>query len=133
MKLTSAAVVLVLLAPAACGGSENSFARDYNRAVRPLSELGQHMGTQPRAFQRLARRTAETRDNLAKLNAPDDAQDELDALLARLDKVTADLSAVAKAARSTDVVTQRRAAKALVRSSAQVERAETALKRAVEG
>jgi hypothetical protein len=132
MKLTSSAVLLVLLVLAGCGGSDSSFAQDYNRAVRPLSELGEGMGDQPQAFERLARRTKQTRDNLAKLEAPDDAQDELDALLERLDAVTADLSAVAAAARSKDVVRQRRAAKRLVRSSEAVQRSEAALKQAVE-
>jgi hypothetical protein len=40
---------------------------------------------------------------------------------------------VATAARGNDVVNQRKAAKALVRSSNEVEQAETRLKRAVEG
>jgi hypothetical protein len=133
MRLTSSAVLVVLLVLAGCGGADSSFTDDYNRAVKPLSELGQGMGSQPREFDRLARRTQQTRDNLAKLEAPDDAQDEFDTLLGRLDEVTADLSAVASAARSEDVVKQRRAAKRLVKSSAEVQRAEAALKEAVEG
>jgi hypothetical protein len=131
MKLTSAVVLLVLLAPAACGGSDSSFAEDYNRAVEPLSRLGEGMGTQAREFDRLARRTAETRANLEKLDAPDDARDEFDRLLATLNRVTGDLSAVARATRSKDMVRQRRAAKRLVRSSTAVQRAEAALRRAV--
>jgi hypothetical protein len=133
MKLTSSAVVLVLLALAGCGGSDSSFAEDYNEAVEPLSQLGQGMGTQASEFDRLARRTEKTRDNLAELDAPDDAKDEFDALLARLDKVTGDLTAVARATRSKDVVRQRRAAKRLVRSSTEVQKAEAALRAAVEG
>jgi hypothetical protein len=133
MRVTSSAVLVVLLVLAGCGGADSSFTDDYNRAVKPLSELGQGMGSQPREFDRLARRTQQTRDNLAKLEAPDDAQDEFDTLLGRLDEVTADLSAVASAARSEDVVKQRRAAKRLVKSSARVQRAEAALKEAVEG
>jgi hypothetical protein len=132
MKLTSAAVVLVLLAMAGCGSDDNgSFTRDYNRAVRPLSRLGQHVGTSPASFDRLARRTQATRDNIAELDAPDDAKDELHALVGRLDAVTADLRGVARAARGNDVVKQRKAANALVRSSNAVQRAETKLKRAV--
>jgi hypothetical protein len=131
MKLRSAAALLVLLAAAGCGGDDRSFTQDYNRAVRPLSTLGQHIGTKPRSFDRLATRTAETRRNLAKLDAPGDAKDELKALLARLDAVTADLRHVATASRGNDVVKQRRAARALVQSSNAVERAERKLKRAV--
>jgi hypothetical protein len=133
MKLTSAAVVLVLLLLAGCSGSDDSFTDEYNEAVRPLSRLEQGLGTQPREFERLARRTRDTRRKLAKLDAPDDAQDELEALLEQLDRVTADLSAVATAARDHDVAEQRRAARRLVRSSTQVQRAENALKEAVEG
>ena len=133
MKLTSSAVVLVLLAVAGCGGGDGSFSQDYNRAVRPLREIGAGMGTQPRAFDRLARRTEQTRANLAKLDAPGDAQDELDALLKRLDAVTMDLRDVARAERSRDVVKQGQAAKALVRSSTAVQQAETALRNALNG
>jgi len=133
MRVTSSAVVVVLLLAAGCGGSDDSFTDDYNQAVKPLSRLERGMGTQPREFERLARRTRQTRRNLAKLDAPDDAQGEFDALLRQLDRVTADLKAVARAARSHDVARQRHAARRLVRSSTSVQRAETALKGAVEG
>ncbi len=132
MRLTSSAVVLVLLALWGCGGEDSSFTEDYNKAVRPLSSFGE-IGAGPAEFDRLAQRTGRIRKNLAGLDAPEDAQDEFDALLARLDDVTRDLSAVATAERSKDVVKQRRAARRLVRSSNAVERAETALKQAVEG
>jgi hypothetical protein len=134
MKHRSAAALVVLLAATGCGGgNERTFAQDYNRAVRPLSRLEEHLGTKPSSFDRLARRTAATRRNLAKLDPPDRARDELDAMLHRLDEVTADLRRVAKTARGTDVVKQRRAARSLVRSSNAVEDAETRLKRAVQG
>jgi hypothetical protein len=133
MRLRSAAALLVLLAAAGCGGDDSTFTQDYNRAVRPLSRLGDHIGTKPSSFDVLARRTHETRANLSKLDPPNGAQDEMEALLARLDAVTADLRGVAKAARGNDVVHQRKAAKALVRSSNAVEQAETKLKRAVAG
>ena len=133
MKLPSSAVVLVLLAVAGCGGGDGSFTQDYNQAVRPLRDLGAGMGTQPRAFARLAERTEQTRANLSKLDAPDGAQDEFDALLGRLDQVTMDLRGVARAERNRDVAEQREAAKALVRSSTAVQRAESALRQAVEG
>jgi len=132
MRLPSAAALLVLLAVAGCGGDDSTFTQDYNRAVRPLSRLGEHIGTKPSSFDALARRTHETRNNLSKLDTPDGAQDEMKALLKGLDEVTADLRGVAKAARGNDVVHQRKAAKALVRSSNEVERAETKLKRAVD-
>ena len=133
MKLTSAGALLVLLLLAGCGGSDNSFTEGYNKAVEPLSQLGQGMGERPREFDVLARRTGQTRRKLAKLDPPEDAQDEFDALLGHLDDVTADLRAVATAARGNDVVKQRQAATRLVRSTGEVQQAETALKAAVEG
>ena len=67
----------------------------------------------------------------AKLQAPDGAEDELKVMLVRLDDVTGDLRRVAAAARGHDPVKQRRAARALVRSSNAVQRAESKLKAAV--
>jgi ABC-type transporter Mla subunit MlaD len=134
MKLTSPVMVLVLLALAGCGGeSGDSFTEDYNEAVRPLSELKTNMGTNAAQFDKLADRTGETRDNLADLDPPADAQDEMDKLLAGLDRVTDDLSGVADAVRSKDPVKQQDAAKRLVKSSTDVQQAETALQQAVEG
>jgi prophage DNA circulation protein len=133
MKLTSSAVLLVLLALAGCGGSDSGFTDDYNQAVKPLSELEQGKGTQPREFDQLAERTRDTRENLSKLDPPDGAKDEFRALLVELDNVTKDLRAVASAARDKDVVAQREAAQALVKSSTDVQQAESELKQAVEG
>jgi uncharacterized phage infection (PIP) family protein YhgE len=134
MKLTSPVLLLVLLAVAGCGGgSDDSFTEDYNKAVQPLSQLKTGQGTNAAQFDKLADRTGETRDNLADLDPPSDAQDEMDKLLAGLDSVTQDLSGVADAIRSKDPVKQQDAAKQLVRSSAEVQQAETALKQAVEG
>ena len=132
MQLRSAAALLVLLAVAGCGGDESAFSQDYNRAVRPLSRLGEHVGTKPSSFDALARRTHQTRANLSKLDPPNGAEDEMKALLGRLDDVTTDLRDVATAARGHDVVDQRKAARALIRSSTAVEQAETKLKRVVE-
>ena len=134
MKLTSPVLLLVLLAVAGCGGgSDDSFTEDYNKAVQPLSQLKTGMGTNSAQFDKLAERTGETRDNLAELDPPSDAQDEMDKLLAGLNSVTKDLTGVADAIRSKDPVKQRDAAKQLVQSSAEVQHAETALKQAVEG
>jgi hypothetical protein len=133
MKLTSSAVVLVLLVAAGCGGSDNSFTDEYNEAVRPLSRMERGMGTKPREFERLARGTEATRQNLERLDPPEDAQDEFDAFLAQLDRITTDLKAVAAAERSHDVAEQREAAAQLLRSGAKVQQAERALKAAVEG
>ena len=133
MKVTSPVAVLVLLVVAGCGGGNESFTEDYNDAVKPLSELGANVGSSAGEFDRLAAKTKKTRDNLADLDPPDDAQDEMDKLLAGLEGVTRDLSAVADAVRAKDPAEQADAAKQLVRSSAEVQRAESALQQAVEG
>jgi chromosome segregation ATPase len=134
MKLTSPVVLLVLLAVAGCGGgSDDSFTEDYNDAVKPLSELKTDMGSNAAQFDKLAERTGETRDNLADLDPPEEAQDEMDKLLSGLDRVTEDLSGVADAVRSKDPVKQQDAAKRLVESSADVQEAESALQKAVDG
>jgi hypothetical protein len=57
----------------------------------------------------------------------------MDKLLAGLESVTRDLSAVADAVREKDPAQQAEAAKQLVQSSSEVQRAETALQQAVEG
>jgi hypothetical protein len=133
MKLTSPVAVLVLLAVAGCGGGNDSFTEDYNKAVKPLAELQTGVGSTAREFDRLADGTRRTRRNLADLDPPDEAEDEMDKLLAGLEVVRRDLSAVADAIRSKDFAEQADAAKQLVESSAQVERAEAALQQAVEG
>jgi hypothetical protein len=133
MKLTSPVALLVLLVVTGCGGGNDSFTDDYNEAVKPLAELQTSGGSSAGEFDRLADRTEKTRDNLADLDPPDDAQDEMDKLLAGLEGVTRDLSAVADAVRAKDPAEQAQAAKQLVQSSSEVQRAETALQRAVEG
>jgi uncharacterized phage infection (PIP) family protein YhgE len=133
MKLTSPVALLVLLVVAGCGGGNDSFTDDYNEAVKPLSELKTSIGSSAGEFDRLADRTKKTRENLADLDPPDDAQDEMDKLLSGLDGVTRDLSAVADGIRSKDPAEQADAAKQLVKSSTEVQQAESALQQAVEG
>jgi hypothetical protein len=133
MRLGSSGAVLVLLAIAGCGGGDDSFTQDFNRAVTPISRLGGDPGAQPENYDQLARRTRRTRENLARLDAPDGAQDELDALVAGLDEVTRSLVRVARATKSKDPVRQRRAARRLEDATGEFRRAENALHRAVGG
>lgn len=131
MRLTSSAALLVLLLMPGCGGDDVSFTEDYNQAVTPISELRGNLGARPEDYDRLADRTRETRRNLARLEAPDGAGDELAAVVAGLDDVTGSLLAVARAARSEDPVLERRAARRLERSNDEFRRAEDALHRAI--
>ena len=133
MKLTSPVALLVLLVVAGCGGDNDSFTEDYNEAVKPLADLQTNVGSSAAEFERLADKTSQTHDNLADLDPPDDAQDEMDKLLAGLEDVTSDLNAVADAVRSKDPTEQATAAKELVESSTEIQKAETALQQAVEG
>jgi hypothetical protein len=133
MRLGSSGVVFVLLVLAGCGGEESSFTADYNNAVTPISELGGSPGARPENYDRLAERTRRTRRNLARLDPPEGAEDELAALMDGLDDVTQSLLAVARATKSEDPVRQRRAARRLDASSEDFRRAENALHRAVDG
>ena len=131
MKATSALALLVLLGAAGCGGDDASFTEDYNRAVMPISELNGNPGAQPENYDRLADRTRQTRRNLARLEPPEAASDELDALIHGLDDVTTSLGAVARATRTKDPVKQRQAARRRERANAEFRRAENALHRAI--
>src|SRR5918994_6661411 len=116
MRVSSSAGWLVLLLAVGCGGAGPWFAEDYNEAVTPIAELGDGLGTRPEKYDRLADRTRQTRRNLARLEAPKGARDELDALLAGLDHVTSSLVGVARGARSGDPGRERRRARRLERS-----------------
>jgi hypothetical protein len=137
--------LLALAAPIACGDNDNAFKEDYNQAVEPLSSLGDDVGQSlSRAsgesnkelasrYNDLADRMKEVRGNLARLDPPDDAQDELDALVASLRKGTKNLRSLADAARSGDPAEAQDAAAALVRTGQEIQSAETDLQQAVDG
>jgi hypothetical protein len=131
MGLRSAALPLVLLAAAGCGGDESTFARDYNRAVRPIAELHGNPG-KPSHYHALAARVRRTSANLSKVEAPEGAEDELNAVVARLGRLADDFDRVATARKRRDAPRQIRAARALKRDIRAYERAEVALKRAIE-
>jgi hypothetical protein len=133
MRLRSSAALLVLLWAVGCGAEESTFTEDYNRAVTPIAELDGDPGANPASYDGLARRTRRTRSNLARLDPPEDARDELDALVRSLGDVTQDLEAVARTTRAKDPVLQKRAARRLEHSNERFRRAENALHRAVEG
>jgi hypothetical protein len=142
----SMVLVAVALPLAACGGSdENNFKEDYNAAVKPLTELnegvtgslgdasGKSNDAIAKEFDNLASKTQQTRENLADLDPPEDAKEELDRLLSALQAGTDDLKAVAEAAKSGDPAAASAAAQDLVKTGTQIQKAETDLQQAVDG
>lgn len=134
------------LALAACGGDDdNAFKEDYNRAVKPLSELNADIGSSiggaggksndeiAKEFDNLAAKAQQTRDNLADLDPPEGAEEQFDELLSSLQTGTEDLRAVAAAAKEADPAAAGEASRDLVESGTQIQKAETALQDAVEG
>ena len=144
-----AAVALVLVAVSfgavGCGGDDSdSFKEDYNTAVKPLSELNEDIGGSigasdksnqaiAKQFDKLADKAAETRSNLRALEPPEDAKSAFDDLIAALKDGTDDLRAVAEAARDSDPAAATKASKDLTESGQEIQKAETALQKAVDG
>ena len=87
-KLLLAPVVTLLVAAAGCGGSESDdFVEGYNAATKPLAELTTGLGSaEPSAdsLNQMADGLAGVKTELAALDAPEGAQDELDAMLASI-------------------------------------------------
>jgi CHASE3 domain sensor protein len=101
----------IALAGAGCGGSENNdFIDSYNAATGPLTDL---------------------QSSLA--GAPDDAQDELDALVAAIDKNTAEVRNMADAVKAKDVQKLSAAAESFSTQGQKLVQAEENLRAAVEG
>jgi hypothetical protein len=130
----------------ACGDDDaDAFKEDYNAAVKPLSEANsdvsgaisgeadQSNAAIAKDFEGLAQKTRQTRDNLAALDPPEDAKDAYDDLLSALKQGTADLRAVAEAAKDSDPVAARTARDSLESSAEDIQKAEARLQRAVDG
>jgi chromosome segregation ATPase len=131
---------------AACGDDDaDAFKEDYNAAVKPLSEANSQVSGAidsesdesnaaiAERFQGLAEKTQQTQDNLRELEPPEDAKEAYDELLSALKVGTDDLSAVAEAARDSDPAAARTARDSLEESAEDIQQAETALQRAVDG
>jgi hypothetical protein len=147
-RIAAVALVVVLLALlAGCGDDEESdqFREDYNAAVDRLSKIDSEIvsaasGAAEQSNQEIAAefegiaQTAErTRTDLSRLDPPDDAKDEFDALLAALKDGVSNLRAVADAAKDDDPKGAREAARNLAESGEEINAAEEALKDAVDG
>jgi quinol monooxygenase YgiN len=143
----AAAFVLAAALPAlACGGEDEGadrFSEGYNAAVQHLNQVnanlqesGRGSGSRPggeiaREFERIAGTAENTRARLERLDPPDDARDEFEALLAAIEEGVRDIRAVAKAARREHQARFREATEELSESSREISEAEDALKAAV--
>jgi hypothetical protein len=132
--LACAAVV----AAAGCG-EDQQFIDDYNEATKPLQELQNDLGgTQPDAgnasqeLNRLAGDAKMVNDDLAALEAPDDAKPDFRRLKAALRKSERNLRDLARANEQDDIAQMTSATQALARDAQAIDRAENAVKRKVE-
>jgi hypothetical protein len=135
-KLFLVPAVAIALAAAGCGGSdENDFIESYNAATAPLTELTTSISAAPdeQSLDKMADGLDEVKGKLAALEAPDDAQDELDALVASIDANTAEVRKMAKAVKSQDVEQLTAAAESFSAQGQKLVQAEENLRKAVEG
>src|SRR5215210_507858 len=103
MRLTSPVLLLVLLAAVGCGGDEDTFSADYNRAVEPVAAFGRTLHGGPAGYERLAKRVHMASQKLARLTSvPDDARDEFDGVAVQLERVASALDDVATSQRQRD-------------------------------
>jgi hypothetical protein len=137
------ALALGLLAGGCGGGNEDAdrFQDGYNAAVARLNDVtasGQDLARKSgaeisREFARTADAAEQTRERLEELDPPEDAGDELDRLLAAVDRGVKDIRAAAKAAKRESRERFADALEAVSESSAEIDQAEAALREAVDG
>jgi hypothetical protein len=135
-KLFLLPALAIALAAAGCGNSEeNNFIDDYNAATKPLTELTTSISGSPdeQSLDKMAAGLEDVKTKLAALDAPDDAQDELDALVASIEKNTAEVRKMSKAVKSQDVEQLSAAAQSFSTEGQKLVQAEEALRQAVEG
>lgn len=148
MTRARAAIFLLVaaLVPVGCGDDDTAgqFRDGYNSAIEGLNAIntdlqdsGEEAASKPgpqiaKEFDRIAETAAQTRANLADLEAPERARDEFDELLAAIEDGVANIRAVADAARKENQQQFRDATEALSESSEEISAAEAELKDAVE-
>ena len=105
-------MLAVALAAAGCAGSEDAeFVDGYNAAVAPLSttmsRLSSSLAGDPAAasksLDQVAGRLVDVRADLAALDPPEDAADEVDRMLGALKKGTKRVRAMARATKDGDL------------------------------
>jgi ABC-type transporter Mla subunit MlaD len=139
--LPLASVLALVIAAAGCGGSDsNDFIESYNQTTAPLQELTTELGSAAggganaeKQLNQMADELADVRTKLAALDPPEDAQDELDAMVAALQDTADQVREIAKSAKSGDVEALTSAATELANTGQALADAEQKLKTAVEG
>ena len=130
-----------LLTAAGCG-EDQQFIDDYNEATKPLQTLRADLGSaaddatrREGASKQIMRQADEAKrvnDDLADLEAPDDAKADFNELRAALRRSEADLRELGRATQSDDIAKLTSATQALARDARAIDRAEAAVKRKVE-
>ena len=137
-----AAVVAFAVLALGCG-SDKEFIEGYNRATRPLQKLNADVGgalsdTKDRKaasdqFDELADTAQKVNGDLARLDPPDDAKGDFEALKASLRAFEGDLRNFASAADSGSLKRITTAANALAKDGDAISKSEDAVKKEVEG
>ena len=146
MAAIAAATLAVAMPLAACGGDDDSgdaqsFKEDYNALSKDLQSVYSDLtGANPANAQELANqldkvadKADEAQQKLADLKPPDDAQDELDNLVAAVKKGADAIRNVADAARKKDVSAVQESVGELQSAGQQISAAENKLRQAVDG
>lgn len=130
------ALAVALATAAGCGsGEDDDFIERYNAATAPLTELTTTISGAPdeQSLDKMAAGLEDVKGKLAALDPPDDAQDELDALVASVEANTAEVRKMAKAVKSQDVERLTAVAESFSSEGQKLVAAEEALRAAVDG
>jgi hypothetical protein len=144
-RLGTALLVVVLLTVAGCGGGDgserNGFAEGYNATIRRLASVNQELAGLDvsakssrgiaKEFDQFGEALQSTRSELARLEPPDSARKQFNALLGALDDSVSASHRAAAAARAIRPARQRRALRQLRRATREVDAAQDGLGRAV--
>ncbi|MEA2363864.1 MAG: hypothetical protein QOD71_3009 [Thermoleophilaceae bacterium] len=144
-RVPTALLIVVFLTLAGCGGGSDSkpdaFAQGYNETIRRLASVNQELAALDvsakssrgiaREFDQFGEALESTRSELARLQPPNSALKQFNALLGALDHSVSASRRAAAAARAVRPGLQRRALRELMRATHDVDAAQDALGRAV--
>jgi hypothetical protein len=143
-RVSATVLVGVSLALAACGGGDSAaedFSQGYNEAIGQLGRVNQQLsslGTArsnravARELDRFAEAAETTRAELSRLDPPERAAQQFDALVSALGDSIRGMRRAAAAARANTPSRYRRAVRQIRRATGELASAEDALRKAVE-